>query len=76
MQGLIIKSSYIKPGGGGAESYMNYIATRDGVEVLSGGGQSEGQTGKQYMRYIAERPRSHGLFSNSPNVSLKKPWRK
>lgn len=71
MQGLIIKSSYIKPGGGGAESYMNYIATRDGVEVLSGGGQSEGQTGKQYMRYIAERPRSHGLFSNSPNVSLK-----
>lgn len=70
MQGLIIKSSYIKPGGGGAESYMNYIATRDGVEVLSGGGQGDGQTGKQYMRYIAERPRSHGLFSSTPNVSL------
>lgn len=72
MQGLIIKSGYIKPGGGGAESYMNYIATRDGVEVLSDSGQSEGRTGEQYMRYIAERPRSHGLFSNSPAVSLTK----
>ncbi|MDO5595009.1 MAG: MobP3 family relaxase, partial [Eubacteriales bacterium] len=26
--------------------------------------------GDQYLKYIAERPRSHGLFSNSQNTSL------
>lgn len=26
--------------------------------------------GDQYLKYIAERPRSHGLFSNTKNTSL------
>ncbi len=63
MQGLIQKSGYIKPGGG-AGNYAEYIATRDGVELLNRSGQ--------YMEYIAERPRSHGLFSNVPNTDLEK----
>ena len=54
MRGLIQKSGYIKPGNGGGH-YAEYIATRDGVEVieLAAGG---------YLEYMAERPRSHGLF--------------
>ncbi len=35
MNGLIQKSGYIKPGGGGG-SYARYIATRDGVELIEG----------------------------------------
>ena len=61
MQGLIQKSGYIKPGGG-AGNYAEYIATRDGVELLNRSGQ--------YMEYIANRPRSHGLFSNVQNTNL------
>lgn len=61
MQGLIQKSGYIKSGGG-AGHYAEYIATRDGVELLN--------AGDQYLKYIAERPHSHGLFSNSQNTSL------
>ena len=55
MKGLIQKSSYIKPGSGGGH-YAEYIATRDGVEVMepAAGG---------YLEYMAQRPRSHGLFS-------------
>lgn len=55
MRGLIQKSGYIKPGNGGGH-YAEYIATRDGVEVIepAAGG---------YLEYMAERPRSHGLFS-------------
>ena len=55
MNGLVQKSGYIKPGNGGGH-YAEYIATRDGVEVIepAAGG---------YLKYMAERPRSHGLFS-------------
>ena len=63
MQGLIQKSRYIEPGCG-AGSYAEYIATRDGVELLNRSGQ--------YMEYIAERPRSHGLFSDVQNTDLEK----
>jgi len=61
MQGLIQKSGYIKPGGG-AGHYAEYIGTRDGVELLN--------AGDQYLKYIAERPRSHGLFSSSQDTNL------
>ena len=54
MKGLIQKSGYIKPGSGG--HYADYIATRDGVELM------EPMAGGGYLEYIAERPRSHGLF--------------
>lgn len=67
MQGLIQKSGYIKPGRGrGAGKYMNYIATRDGVELVTDDAQKSGV----YMQYIAERPRSHGLFSNAESTNL------
>ena len=33
MKGLIQKSGYIKPGSGGGH-YAEYIATRDGVELM------------------------------------------
>ena len=56
MKGLIQKSGYIKPGSGGGH-YAEYIATRDGVELI------EPTAGGGYLEYIAERPRSHGLFS-------------
>ena len=112
MRGLIQKSGYIQPGGGGAGAYLRYIATRDGVELLTGTGPATPKQkeliqnllrdfpdseqlpehevyqhrpmvstassfisaamddnahrfrkGDQYMKYIAERPRSHGLFA-------------
>lgn len=55
MKGLIQKSGYIQPGSGG-EQYVRYIATRDGVEPIESG------AGSGYLEYMAERPRSHGLF--------------
>ena len=50
---------------------MNYIATRDGVELLD-----ENADGI-YMRYIATRPRvekqgEHGLFGAEDTVDLEK----
>ncbi len=54
MRGLIQKSGYIQPGSGGGH-YAAYIATRDGVELHEAAGG--------YLEYMAERPRSHGLFS-------------
>ena len=58
MARLIVKSPYIK--GGGKGGYAKYIATRDGVELLPSG----------YMEYMAQRPRSHGLFGDSDTVDL------
>lgn len=60
---LILKSPYLKPDAN-AEKYMNYIATRDGVEKLS-----------SYMNYIATRPGTekrgcHGLFGDGDTVNL------
>jgi len=68
MTGLIQKSGYIKPSSGGAGNYTKYIATRDGVEMVT----EDVQTGDRYMKYIAERPRSHGLFSAEPMTDLEK----
>lgn len=63
MAKLILKSPYLKPDAN-AEKYMNYIATRDGVEKLS-----------SYMNYIATRPGAekkgcHSLFGDSDTVDL------
>ena len=63
MKGLIQKSGYIKPGSGGGH-YAEYIATRDGVELM------EPTAGGGYLEYIAERPRSHGLFSADGSADL------
>ncbi|MDE6589154.1 MAG: relaxase MobL, partial [Oscillospiraceae bacterium] len=59
MVGLIQKSGFIKPGK--AAGYIEYIATRDGVEKIGADG---------YLEYMATRPGSHGLFSSQPVVSL------
>ena len=118
MTGLILKSSYIRPGCG-AEGYLRYIATRDGVELVTGNGPPSPKQreliqkllrdfpdseqlpehevyqqhatvstassfiaaaiddnahlfrkGEQYLRYVAQRPRSHGLFSSERSVDL------
>lgn len=58
MARLIIKSPYLK--GGGKGGYLKYIGMRDGVEMLPSG----------YMEYMADRPRSHGLFSDEDDVDL------
>ena len=52
MARLIVKSPYIS--GSGVGGYLEYIGTREGVELLPAG----------YMEYMAERPRSHGLFGD------------
>ena len=63
MKGLIQKSGYIKPGNSGGH-YAEYIATRDGVELMEPG------AGGGYLEYIAERSRSHGLFSADGTADL------
>ncbi len=60
MPGLIQKSGYIKPGNGGGH-YAQYIATREGVELIEA--PSPSHDGGGYLEYMAQRPRSHGLFS-------------
>ena len=69
MKGLIQKSGYIKSGSGGGH-YAEYIATRDGVELM------EPTAGGGYLEYIAERPRSHGLFSADGPADLEQTMEK
>ena len=58
MARLIVKSPYIS--GSGVEGYLEYIGTREGVELLP----------SEYMEYMAERPRSHGLFGDEDSVDM------
>ena len=69
MPGLIQKSGYIKPGNGGGH-YAEYIATREGVELIEAPPPSH--DGGGYLEYMAERPRSHGLFSADGPADLEK----
>mgnify|MGYP007056944259 CR=1 FL=1 len=69
MSKLIQKAGFLNPKRAGR--YMNYIATRDGVELLNEDADSI------YMRYIATRPRvekhgEHGLFGAEDSVDLDK----
>ena len=69
MSKLIQKAGFLNPNR--ADRYMNYIATRDGVELLDENADSI------YMRYIATRPRAekhgeHGLFGAEDAVDLEK----
>lgn len=69
MSKLIQKAGFLNPKCAGR--YMNYIATRDGVELLNEDADSI------YMRYIATRPRvekhgEHGLFGAEDAVDLDK----
>ena len=69
MPGLIQKSGFIKPGAGGSH-YAEYIATREGMELLEAPHPAHGGSG--YLEYMAERPRSHGLFSAGGPADLEK----
>ena len=69
MTGLIQKSGYIRPGTGGGH-YAQYIATREGVELLEAPRPSH--EGSGYLEYMAQRPRSHGLFSADGPADLEK----
>lgn len=62
MNGLIQKSGYIRSGSGGGH-YAEYIATRDGAEMIE-------PAASGYLEYMAERPRSHGLFSGDGVANL------
>ena len=69
MSKLIQKAGFLNPKRAGR--YMNYIAMRDGVELLDENADSI------YMRYIATRPRAekhgeHGLFGAEDAVDLEK----
>ena len=69
MSKLIQKAGFLNPKRAGR--YMNYIATRDGVELLDENADSI------YMRYIAARPRAekhgeHGSFGAEDAVDLEK----
>ena len=69
MAKLIQKSGFLSKNRAGR--YMNYIATRDGVEIL------EEDADSIYLRYIATRPRAekhggHGLFGTERYVDLDK----
>ena len=69
MSKLIQKAGFLNPKRAGR--YMNYVATRDGVELLDENADSI------YMRYIATRPRAerhgeHGLFGAEDAVDLEK----
>ena len=69
MSKLIQKAGFLNTKRAGR--YMNYIATRDGVELLDENADSI------YMRYIATRPRAekhgeHGLFGAEDAVDLEK----
>ena len=69
MSKLIQKAGFLNQKRAGR--YMNYIATRDGVELLDENADSI------YMRYIATRPRAekhgeHGLFGAEDAVDLEK----
>ncbi|MFQ9573637.1 MAG: MobP3 family relaxase [Roseburia hominis] len=69
MPGLIQKSGYIKPGNGGGH-YAEYIATREGVELIEA--PHPAHDGGGYLEYMAQRPRSHGLFSADGPADLEK----
>ena len=69
MPGLIQKSGFIKSGAGGGH-YAGYIATREGVELIEAPHPTH--DGGGYLEYMAERPRSHGLFSADSPADLEK----
>ena len=69
MEGLIQKSGYIKSGSGGGH-YAEYIATREGVELIVTPPPSHQSSG--YLEYMAERPCCHGLFSADSPADLEK----
>lgn len=55
--------------------HLIYIGTRDGVALNDDMKEIEGNYNKsnndEYIKYISDRPRSHGLFGKEKNIDLK-----
>lgn len=62
MAKLIVKSPYVKGGGsgGGPGGCLEYIGTREGMELLPSG----------YMEYMESPPPSHGLFGDEDRLDI------
>lgn len=69
MKGLIQKSGYIKPGSGGGH-YAEYIATRDGVELM------EPTAGGGYLSTLRSGPDLTGCSLRTVLLIWSKPWRR
>ena len=74
MPGLIQKSGYIKAGGSGAGNYMKYIATRDGVELLTGDGPVTENQQQLIASLLHDFPDANSLseyadYANAPTVA-------
>ena len=69
MPSLIQKSGYIRPGGGGAGSYMKYIATRDGVELRNGDGPATEKQQQLIVDLLRDFPNAEQLPEYDDYVS-------
>ena len=78
MSEVIVKLSYKHPNfkktSASNVNYLNYIGTRDGV-ILNDNLEKIATNSKvnngECIKYIQNRPRSHGLFNNSNDVDIK-----
>lgn len=52
--------------------HLLYIGTREGVALNDDVKEMENNHNEDYLKYIAHRPRSHGLFTNKDNVDINK----
>ena len=73
MPGLIQKSGYIKPGNGGGH-YAEYIATREGVELIEA--PSPSHDGGGYLEYMAQRPAPTVCSPLTVPLIWRKPWKR
>lgn len=69
MKGLIQKSGYIKPGSGGGH-YAEYIATRDGVELM------EAMAGGGYLETLRSVPALTVCSLRTVLLIWSEPWRR
>lgn len=51
-------------------NHLKYIATREGVDLSPSSKHDAEDDTTTYLRYIHERPRSHGLFGNLPDEQI------
>lgn len=78
MSKVVVKLSYKNPNFKKTSvsniNYLNYIGTREGVVLnddLENRGINRESNNEEYIKYIQNRPSSHGLFNNFNDVDLK-----
>ena len=70
MARLIVKSPYIKSGGGqGAGGYMKYIATRERVEIIPDDRPPTRKQEQLITKLVNDFPDTKGLLEYSSGVS-------